>query len=77
MEINGAVSGERIYSAGLPQGSVLSPALFLLWSAPLAAALQEVPGATAFMYADGTATLCAGNNIEVAPERAQMYQVGP
>ena len=58
VEVNGTVSSERIYRAGLPQGSVLSPALFLLWSAPLAAALQEIPGTTAVMYADGT-RLCA------------------
>ena len=72
VEVNGTVSSERSYRAGLPQDSVLFPALFLLWSAPLAAALQEVPGTTAFMYADDTAALCAGNTIEVASRRAQQ-----
>ena len=36
------ISGERVFRAGLPQGSVLSPLLFLLWAAPLARALRTV-----------------------------------
>ena len=72
VEGNETLSSERIYRTGLPQGSVLSPALFLLWSAPLAAALQEVPGTTTFMYAYDTAALCAGNTIEVASGRVQQ-----
>ena len=71
VELNGVRSGERIYRAGLPQGSVLSPTLFLLWSAPLVTALQETPGTTAFLYADDTAILCGGHKIELARSRAQ------
>ena len=71
-ELNGTLSRERAFRAGLPQGSVLSPTLFLLWSAPLISALQSVPGTTVFMYADDTATLCAGSNIEAAKRRAQQ-----
>ncbi|KAF0310594.1 putative RNA-directed DNA polymerase from transposon BS [Amphibalanus amphitrite] len=72
VEYQSATSGERVFRAGLPQGSVLSPALFLLWAAPLAAELQRVPGTTAFLYADDTAALCAGNDIQVARQRAQQ-----
>ena len=72
VEVNGIVSSERIYRAGLPQGSVLSTALYLLWSAPLAATLQEVPGTNALMYADGTAALCVGNRVEMANRRTQQ-----
>ena len=71
VELNGTQSGERIYRAGLPQGSVLSPTLFLLWSAPLAGALQAARGTTAFFYADDTAVLCGGHNVETARSRAQ------
>ncbi|XP_043220268.1 uncharacterized protein LOC122380836 [Amphibalanus amphitrite] len=71
MELNGARSSERIYRAGLPQGSVLAPTLFLLWSAPLVASLRSVPGVSPFMYADDTAALCAGNDITTAKRRAQ------
>jgi len=59
-----------VFRADLPQGSVPSPTLFLLWAAPLAAALN--PGTTPFIVADDTAALCAGNNIEVAKARAQQ-----
>ena len=71
VEYLSATSGERVYRAGLPQGSVLSSALFLLSAAPLAAVLQRSPGTTAFFYADNTAVLCSGNSIEVARDRAQ------
>ncbi|KAF0299698.1 Exportin-4 [Amphibalanus amphitrite] len=65
-------SRDRVFRAGLPQGSVLAPSLFLLWAAPLVAALKEIPSTTVFMYADDTATLCAGNDIATARRRAQM-----
>ena len=71
VEVNGEKSGEMVFRAGLPQGSVLSPLLFLLWAAPLARALRTVPGCSPYMYADDTATLCAGANIETARSRAQ------
>ena len=71
VEFQSATSSERVYRAGLPQGSVLSPALFLLWVAPLAAELQRTPGTTAFFYADDTAALCSGNSIQIARDRAQ------
>ena len=60
-----------MYRACLPQGSVLSPALFLLWAAPLATELQRAPVTAAFFYADDTAVLCSGNNIQSARDRAQ------
>lgn len=70
--VNGCKSRDRVFRAGLPQGSVLAPSLFLLWAASLVSALKAVPGTTVFMYADDTATLCAGNDIETARRRAQM-----
>ena len=72
VELNGTRSGERVYRAGLPQGCVLAPTLFLLWSAPLAAALRDIPGVSPFLYADDTAALCAGNDIATAKRRAQL-----
>ena len=71
-EINGCQSRDRIFRVGLPQGSVLAPTLFLLWSVPLADILRRIPGTTPCMYADDTAFLCAGNTIEVAKRRARQ-----
>ena len=72
VEINGTSGEERIFRAGLPQGSVLAPTLFTLWSADLAAELREVPGTSVFMYADDTATLSTGSSLPIARARAQQ-----
>ena len=72
MEVHGALSGERIFRVGLPQGSVLSASLFVLWAAPLITALKGVPHCSPYVYADDTAVLCAGNTIEAARDRAQQ-----
>ena len=72
MEDNGTLSEERPFRAGLPQGSVLAPTLFTLWSADQAEALIEVPGTSVFMYADDTATLSSGSTLQAARERAQQ-----
>ncbi|KAF0303168.1 RNA-directed DNA polymerase from mobile element jockey [Amphibalanus amphitrite] len=71
VEVNGARGGERPFRAGLPQGSVLAPTLYTLWSADLITALKTVPGTDIFMYADDTATLSSGASIEEAGRRAQ------
>ena len=71
-EVNGARSRSRPFRAGLPQGSVLAPTLFTLWSADLVAELKQVPGTSVYMYADDTATLCSGGTIAEARERAQQ-----
>ena len=70
VEVQGALSKERIFRAGLPQGSVLSPQLFLLWAAGLAETLRA-PGKSPYIYADDTAVLSSGNTMEVATQRAQ------
>ena len=70
-EVNGVRSRSRPFRAGLPQGSVLAPTLFTLWSADLVAALKRVPGTSVYMYADDMATLCSGGTIAEARDRAQ------
>ena len=70
-EVNGVRSSSRPFRAGLPQGSVLAPTIFTLWSADIVAELRKVPGTSVFMYADDTATLCSGATIEQARDRAQ------
>lgn len=48
-EVNGTRSSERPFRAGLPQGSVLAPTLYTLWSADLVEELRCVPGTTVYM----------------------------
>ena len=70
MELNGTRSGKRVYRASLPQGSVLSPTFFLLWSAPLVSNLRT--RTTPLLLADVIPTLCPGNTTAVARRRAQL-----
>ena len=72
VEVNGVRSAERIFRAGLPQGSVLAPTLYTLWAADLVTDLKRTPRSSVYMYADDTATLCAGDTIALARERAQQ-----
>ena len=64
-------SSERPFRASLPQGSVLSPALFTLSAADLIEELRAVPGTQVFAYADDTVTLSAEATMELARSRAQ------
>ena len=70
-EVNGVRSRERIFRAGLPQGSVLAPTLYTLWSADLIESLRSVSRTETYVYADDTATLSAGSTLELARSRAQ------
>ena len=56
-----ATSGERVYRAGLPQGSVLSPALLLLWAALLATFAISLYDRV--FLPDDTTVLCSENSI--------------
>ena len=71
-EVNGVRSSERPFRAGLPQGSVLAPTLFTLWSADLIEDLGRVSRTSVFAYADDTATLSAGASMPEAKARAQQ-----
>ena len=71
VEVNGVRSRDRPFRAGLPQGSVLAPTLYTLWSADLIEELRQVTRTDTYMYADDTATVSAGATIEMALSRAQ------
>ncbi|KAF0291219.1 RNA-directed DNA polymerase from mobile element jockey [Amphibalanus amphitrite] len=72
VEVNGAHSSERVFRAGLPQGSVLAPTIYTLWVADLIETLRNASDRTdVLMYADDTATLSAGATVELAVARAQ------
>ena len=77
VEVNCMKSSKRVFRARMSQGSVLSPLLLVLWAAPLVSALKTVPGCSPYMYADDTATLCAGADIETVRRRAQKAADAP
>ena len=72
MELHRTRSGERVYRASLPQGCVLPPTFFLLWSAPFVSAIRTLPGTTPLLLADVIPNFCSGNTIAVARRRAQL-----
>jgi retron-type reverse transcriptase len=51
--------------AGIPQGSPLSPILFILFLAPLYKRLREEPGIGVIGFSDDTNLLAFGKNIDV------------
>ena len=50
VDVSRVKSRERVFRAGLPQGSVLAPPLFLLWAAPLIGTLKDIEGCSPYMY---------------------------
>ena len=63
---NGIASDLNTVKSGLPQGSVLGPTLFSLYTSDLPEAITT---ATTYMYADDTTLYCIGDSIDaVIPE---------
>ena len=69
VKINQTVTKLFPINAGVPQGSVLGPTLYLLYTADLPT-MQEITTAT---YADDTAILTSHSNPEIASEKLQKY----
>lgn len=70
MEYNGATSSDRIFRAGLPQSSVLSPTLNTLCAADLVSTLK-LAVVDVFTYADDTTILASLRNIKETKINAQ------
>ena len=61
--LNGVKSDILPVTTGIPQGSVLGPTLFTLFTNDLSAAISE---GDLYMYADDTSIYCIGENADVA-----------
>ena len=59
--INGAHSENTKVAHGIPQGSVLGPILFALYTSDLPKAVNT---ATTFLYADDTTMYCVGESVD-------------
>ena len=59
--INGVPSGNTKVAHSIPQGSVLGPILFALYTSDLP---KAVITATTFMYADDTTIYCVGKSVD-------------
>ena len=68
-----AVSGKRVFSAGVPQGSPLSPLLFVLFAADAVRAVREAaPGVQVIMYADDITLVARHARPARAAEEMQL-----
>ena len=61
--VNGQHSNVANVRCGIPQGSVLGPTLFVLYTNDLP---SSVSSASVYMYADDTTVYCLGDNVDNA-----------
>jgi len=59
--LNGKTSDLRLVKVGIPQGSVLGPTLFTLYTSDLP---DAVISAATYMYADDTTLFCIGDSVD-------------
>ena len=66
---NGTPSDKAKVTAGIPQGSVLGPALFSLYTYDLPGAIKS---AMTFIYADNTTICCIGDSVDKVIVKVNM-----
>ena len=72
--VRGATSGPFPVSAGVPQGSILGPTLFLVYANDAADVLPE--GVTPATYADDTTLYCIIRSSATAESQSLAFQTG-
>jgi len=71
VQLNGAYGTARTFKEGLPQGSVLSPLLFVIYINDLLGGLDKNTLVSA--YADDLAIACRGRNKTAATAKLQEW----
>ena len=69
--LDGVKSDILPVTTGIPQGSLLSPTLFTLFTNDLPTAISE---GDLYMYADDTSIYCIGENADVARDQGIMLE---
>ncbi|KAM3515262.1 hypothetical protein MY11210_001155 [Beauveria gryllotalpidicola] len=69
LRIDGGATKERVVRRGVPQGSPLSPILFILFISSLYEALGAAPGLRTVGFVDDTNLLCVGRNHDETKDR--------
>lgn len=76
IKLNGVYSNYRTIKAGVPQGSILGPTLYILFTSDFPIN-NEDPNQLTALYADDTAILCKSMNQDKALDKLQsiLYDI--
>ena len=72
VKVRNTISESKIFSSGVPQGTVTGPTLFIIYINTLARQLEQIPNLKFSMFADDLTLWCTNSNTEEAAETVQL-----